>query len=423
MKKIINMCFMIFILLSNTGCFKDDKDDFDIENVEDNFIEGYVTLSNEVKQTNHFTINIDENVYVPGYLFEYIEIIYDAIETVSGLSFYNQHYNNDRIVIEVSQNNNVNESEFAPAYAHSKSPIAHISSGDLLLGNSYTLVHELSHVLQYSNSLWSYNNIYTEGFSEYNSYKVVKYLEENDMYVAKSIESSASQIANTQIEGNIYSQTIEYWLENPNKTYDISFNGVYSVGMRFMNYLDSKYDNYTDWILYYEEKNPYYLDPFVSQDVIMNEQLNAMLETYGEDVFNDFYDWLEDNETSLYQNPFGENTPTYNLETMDYTYIYPYFNDKGNKTVMTRFYKFSYDNLYIVIDEARNYLSEYKGKSTKNLTLKLSDKIRVKLYDANNNLIKDKKDNEFSLEGVSYIKLSGNGTLGKKGRYGLEIVY
>jgi len=422
MKKFINMCLLFIILFSNTGCFNKDKDDIDIENIDDNFVNGYITSSNVVRQTQHFTINIDKNVYVPGYLLEYIEVIYDAIEEVSGLSFYNQYYNNSKIVIEVSQNNNANESEFAPAYAHSKSPIAHISSGDLLLGNSYTLVHELSHVLQYANSLWSYNNIYTEGFAEYNSYKVTKYLEENNMYVAKSIESSVSQIANTQIEGDLYSQTIEYWLENPNKTYDISFNGVYSVGMRFMHYLDYEYDNYTDWILYYEEKNPFYLDPFASQEVIMEEQIKAMKETYGENVFDKFYDWVKVNEGWLYENPFGENTPTYDLTKMDYTYIYPYFNDKGNKTVLTRFYKFSYDNLYIVIDEARDYLEKYKGKNINDLKLKLNEEVRVKLYDSNNNLIEDDEGKEFSLERVSYIKLSGKGVLGKKGKYGLEIV-
>lgn len=423
MKKIISICLILLILLSNTGCFKKDEGDIDIENIYDNFVNGYITSSYEVKHTEHFTFNIDANVYVPGYLLEYVEVIYDVMETVSGLSFYNQHYNNSKIVVEVSQNNNANESEFSPAYAHSKSPIAHISSGDLLLGNSYALVHELSHVLQYANSLWSYNNVYTEGFAEYNSYKVVKYLEENNMYVAKAIESSSSQIANTQIEGNIYSQTIEYWLQNPNKTYDISFNGAYSVGMRFMHYLDYEYDNYTDWILYYEQKNPYYLEPFANQEVDMNEQFNAMKEAYNQEIFDGFYDWLLVNEGWLYENPFGEKTPTYDLTSMDYTYVYPYFNDKGNKTVATRFYKFSYDNLYVVIDEVRNYLSEYKNKKVNNLKLKLSDEIRVKLYNANNKLIKDEEGKEFSLEGVSYIKLSGKGTLGKKGKYGLEIVY
>lgn len=423
MKKFASVCLMLLMLLSNTGCFKNDKDDVDIENIDNNFSSGYITSSDTVIQTEHFTINLDKNVYVPGYLLEYIEIIYDAMETVSGMSFYNQYYNDSKIVIEVSQNNNANESEFSPAYAHSKSPIAHISSGDLLLGNSYTLVHELSHVLQYANSLWSYNNIYTEGFAEYNSYKVVKYLEENNMQVAKSIESSVSQIANTQIEGDLYSQTTEYWIQNPNKTYDISFNGVYSIGMRFMHYLDYEFDNYTDWILYYEQKHPFHLDPFANQEVSIEEQLNAMKQKYGIDVFDDFYDWVRVNEGWLYENPFGEKTPTYDLQDIDYTYIYPYFNDKGNKTVLTRFYKFSYDNLYVVIDEARSYLSEYKNKNVDNLKLKLSDEVRVKLYDSNNRLIKDKKGKEFSLEGVSYFKLSGKGTLGSKGRYGLEIVY
>ena len=36
-------------------------------------------------------------------------------------------------------------------------------------------------------------------------------------------------------------------------------------------------------IFYYEQKHPYYIDPFLDQEVIMYEQINAMIETYGAD--------------------------------------------------------------------------------------------------------------------------------------------
>ena len=190
-----------------------------------------------------------------------------------------------------------------------------------------------------------------------------------------------------------------------------------------MNYLDSKFNDYKSWIFYYEQKHPYYIYPFLDQEEIMREQLKTMTEIYGENVFDNFYDWLRQNEQHLYEDPFGDSTPTYDMTQMDYTYIYPYYTDKGNKTVMTRFYKFSYDNLYIVIDEARDYLKNYKGKDVSNLKLKLSDKVPVKLYDYQNKEIKCKEDKEFSLEGVKYIKLVGKGTLGYKGKYGLQILY
>jgi hypothetical protein len=60
------------------------------------------------------------------------------------------------------------------------------------------------------------------------------------------------------IYGNIYGKSIEYWIKNTTETYDISYNGGYAVGFRFMAYLDSVYGNYKDWIFYYENKRPYH---------------------------------------------------------------------------------------------------------------------------------------------------------------------
>lgn len=422
MKKIFIVTIMIFSLLLDCGCANSYKGkDIDIANISDRFLKGNITSNYTTLETEHFIINIDKNVYVPGYLLQYIEILYKTMEEISGLNFYNIHYNKQKIVIVVEKNLS-SESEFNPAYAGSKNAVIHISSGDLLLGNSYTLAHELSHVLQYSNSSWDYSEVYTEGFAEYNSYKTIKHLEETNMMVAKANESSLSQIANMKIDGDIYSNTLKYWIENPINAYDIAINGAYAIGMRFMNYLDDVYGDYTSWINYYEEKDPYYDNPFITQKVPMNEQFMAMVETYGEEVFDGFYDWLKKNEKLLYANPFNGET-SYDLTNIDYTYIYPKFNDSGSKTVITRFYKFDYDNLYIIIDETRFYLEKYKEVDVSNLKLKLSNAVTIKLYDVNNNLIKIKKDNEFSLKDVSYIKLVGKGTLGKKNRHGLEIVY
>jgi hypothetical protein len=170
------------------------------------FTNGYITSSKTDIETDHFTFKIDENVFVPSYLEEYIEVIYDALETASGLSFYNAHYNPGKIIIEVEKvkNEKYPESEMKGAYAYSIGAKIHVSSGDLLLGNSYAIVHELSHILQYSQSSWHYNKVYGEGFAQYTSFKASRYLEKNNIEVAKAIESSGSQISNMSIYGNIF---------------------------------------------------------------------------------------------------------------------------------------------------------------------------------------------------------------------------
>jgi hypothetical protein len=79
--------------------------------------------------------------------------------------------------------------------------------------------------------------------------------------------------------------------------------------------------------------------------------------------------------------------------------------------------------LYVFIDEARNYLQNYKSKNVSNMKLVLANEVGVELYDYNDNLIESRVDNEFSLVGVSYIKLVGKGTLGDNKNIGFQIVY
>jgi hypothetical protein len=404
---------------------KQEKEDKDIS--YSTFKKGSITTKDTVLETEHFIIEIDKNVYVPGYVKEYVEVIYDALETVSGLSFYNEHYNAGKITIEVVKPNKPEfpETEMQGAYAVSKGAKVNISSGDLLLGNSYALTHELSHILMYSQSSWSYSRVYVEGFAEYNSYKAVKYLEATNIEVAYSLVTSVSHIANMSFhngKGNVYNKPVEYWIENESEAYDFSGNGPYAVGMRFMNYLDHVYGNYTDWIMYYENKVPYYSTTGASQEIGLQEQLSAMKNKYGKSVFNNFYGWLSKNE-EIYESPWYSEKTNYDLTNANYIHVYPEFNASGDETLVNYLYKFSYDNLYICIDEARIYLQNYKNKNVSKLKLILDEEKNVEFYNSNDQLIRSEKGKEFSLLGVSYIKLVGKGSLGGPGIDGLEITY
>ena len=280
--------------------------------VASQFLKGTITKEKTNMESEHFKFEIDANVFVPGYLLEYIEIIYDALEEVSGLKFYNEIYNKGKITIEVEKMLNT-EGEVGGAYAYSKGSTIHITSGYLLVGNSEAIAHELSHILQYSQSSWSYSGVLVEGFAQYNGYKVVKYLEEHNIDVAKSLGHSIEVINNVYISGDIYSKTIEYWIANESKTYDISGNGKYSVGMRFMNYLDVVYGSHSRWIKYYESIDPYHTHKYVDQKIDINKQYDALKKTYGNNVFNDFYNWLRNNEQKLYRDPISYDNACYDL--------------------------------------------------------------------------------------------------------------
>ena len=424
--KFIFVIFIVFITVLQTGCNLFNKeDDEEASNLpietSSMFLEGTITEEATVLNTEHFKIELPENVYVPGYFVEYLEIIYDALETVSGLSFYNEQYNPDKIIIIVDKNNDT-ENEFSQSYAYTMGSIIHVSSGDLLLGHSSTLIHELSHILQYSRSVWIYSDVLSEGFAQYNAYKTIKYLESNNISVAKANTLKEALIGNVTLSGDIYSKSIEYWIENADETYNISSNGMYSVGMRFISYLDDIYKNYSKWFIEYEEKNSSSMAIFFSRDLSIEQQLNALKDSYGSNVLDNFYSWLRVYEEAYFVNPW-ENEVDYNLTELDKTYIFPYFYDDEISVNMSKFYKFSYNDLYINISETRNYLQNYKGKNVNSLTLKLSERVKVELYDANNEIILTKTSDEFSLSKVSYIKLVGHGTLGEKGKHGLKITY
>lgn len=401
----------------------DDEEDV-TEIIANKFASGTITTQYTVLETEHFIFQIDKNVYVPGYLEEYIEVIYDTLETVSGLKFYNEHYNPGKIIVEVEKINNENspETEHAGAYAYTGNARIHISSGDLLIGNSYALTHELSHTLMYSQSTWYHNQIYSEGFAEYTSYKAIKYLELHNPTVAHILEDTRSHVGNMYIHGNIYSKTIEYWIEHTSEATDISFNGAYSIGFRFMSYLDSVYKDYSEWIHYYENINPYHTNSHVNQQIQYVYQYASMTNTYDNAVLDNFYTWLKLHE-DLFEYPYPGDGPAYDMTSIKYAYIYPYFYYSGHTIEMTKYHIFTYNNLYLSIDETRNYLQNYKGKNVSNLRLKLEREVMVELYDKNDNLIDSRIDDEFSLVGVSYIKLVGENTLGSSSIQGLQILY
>jgi hypothetical protein len=146
-----------------------------------------------------------------------------------------------------------------------------------------------------------------------------------------------------------------------------------------------------------------------------------MLNAYGENVFDDFYSWLKLNE-EVFADPYLKDS-YYDISDLEYTYLYPHFYHSGNSIRMNKFYRFEYKDLYIGIDETRYYLEVYKNKNVSNMKLKLSSEVMVELYDNDNRLITSGIDKEFSLVGVSYIKLVGEGKLGRSNTHGLEIVY
>ncbi|MBQ1212192.1 MAG: hypothetical protein IIX69_02110, partial [Clostridia bacterium] len=355
---------------------------------------GKVTTEQAVIETNHLKLNIPKNVYLPENLISNIDLITSIMEEVSGMKFPSNKLNVQVIKPE-------NGSELGSAYAFAGGMV--LSSGDLV--DTFALIHEASHCLQYAQSRWHYCTWAMEGISTYTTYKTQKYVAENHPELI-SVVSTVNQSVTNYLIGSyeaLYEQPLEYWMDN---AFTHSGNQNYSIGFRFMWYLDEVYGDYTKWIYEYEKINPFYLANSFTDQLGKEEQIKAFKLAYGDDVLDNFYAWLKNNETL-----FNDNY-TVDLRDAESFRFYPvsayggiyYSLDAFNGT-------FLYNNLCIDIDAGRHYISDYKGYSTDGMEMTIDNGVTVELYDGNGTLVRTVTAtyDKIPLDGVSMIKLVGEG--------------
>lgn len=390
-----------------------------LEKVNVNLPLGTITESPTILLTNDLELQIDAGVYVPGDLKETLDIVTSVMETVSGMKFegnptyteaakqYSPQSTTDLMLVEVKKNPD-SESEFHDAGGWAGG--AYVSSGDII--NLYALIHECSHALQLRQSNWHYCQWAMEGISTYTTYKTQKYIAESYPNLAEYVDLSLQSIGDMRIwdYGKLYEHPMEYWIDN---TFEYSSNTNYVIGFRLMWYLDVTFGNYTDWIYKLEESYPFYENSTGSDQLPSEKILEAFYLAYGESVFDDFYEWLKNNEAA-----FDNDTFTVDLRGATMFNIYPEFNALGSryKPTVLHFYDehgILYRDLYIGLDAGNQYLTEYKGKTYEKLTLQLSDGVRVKLFDSQGNLMRVDSGKSIDITGVSFIQLIGEGTLTK----------
>lgn len=366
------------------------------------FTYGGITTRQTKIKTKHLELNIPANVYIPNNMVENIDIMTSAMETVSGMKFEgNPKYNMGPLMVDVEKMTDT-ESEFGAAYAYPGGFV--LSSGDLI--NLFALVHEGSHSLQWNQSTWAYCTWAMEGISTYTTYKTQAYIEQNHPELVPIIGNVNLSFLNYGIENydELYKYPMEHWVEN---TFEYAGNGNYAIGFHFMWYLDEVYGDYTKWIFEYEKANPYYLSNAVSNELAPEEQIKAFYTAYGEDVFEKFYAWVKDNRERFQMGHVVDLSNAGKLQ------LYPLCEYSG--IYYNTVFEFRYQDLMVGIDEGREYLKEYKGKNTQHMVLNVDNGVVLELYDAEGKLMRVEgpiqSNQPVVLEGVSSLKLVGNGTL------------
>lgn len=361
---------------------------------------GKVTTSQTVIETNHLKLNIAENVYIPSGLTETIDLVTSVMEEVSGMKFEgNPKYAPKLLNVQVTKP--TNGSELGAAYAYAGGML--LSSGDLV--DLFALIHESSHSLQYNQSRWSYCTWVMEGISTYTTYKTQKYISENHPELISAVGNVNQSIGNYNISNYdaLYEHTPEYWMENQ---FTYSGNGNYSIGFRFMWYLDEVYGDYTKWIYEYENANPYYLANKTSDRLEIEEQISAFKLAYGDDVFEKFYPWLKANRAVF------DEYITLDLREVDNYVFFPMCAYSEINYSLYADKAFIYNDLCIEIDAGRHYISDYKGYSTDGMAMTVDRGIKFELYGKNGTLLRSGTSSmeEIPLDGVCTIKLVGEGT-------------
>ena len=371
----------------------------------------YITTDTTSVDTGTVVYDIGPNIFVPGNLEDTTQTIVPIIEQVSGLQFEGAGYARDtfpdgKVHVTVTRDMLYNEasgSEVGNAYATALDH-AYVSPGDLLIGHSYATIHELSHVLMYRQTEWDHSQLLNEGFAEYTTYLVLSELAQSDPESAMYFNPAAQCLHNMTIDNyqELYDQPLEYWFDH---TFEYSGNGNYSIGFRFMAYLQDVYGDYSKWIPAFEELYSFRIHGAAYSGMTTAEDQITVLKTaYGDGVLANFYPWLEENTARF---DTYSLTDFANLHNAANLYWYPNFNEiTASKTALKRL---EYADLYIDLTGLRLYLQDYKSMDISSLQLKTSSPVLVYLYREDGSYTTAVTKSPVSLEGIQYIKLVGHG--------------
>ena len=379
----------------------------------------YITGGPVSVDTGTLVFDIGANVYVPGYLAQAGEVVATTIEKITGLDFdgagyARQNFPDGKVHIRVSRDYLYAGQDWFQGLATSELGSAQASAwqhvemcpGDLLFSNNYTLVHELSHVLMYRQSEWHHSQLLNEGFAEYTTYLTLLELERTNPAIAYHLDKSSHPVANMMLTeqeyAQLFSQPLEYWFENILEC----GNSNYTIGFRFMAYLQKVYGDYSKWIPAFERTYSFGQKDGDTDVSAAAQQIQVLKATYGADVLDNFYPWLKANRQMFDQS--GYESAVTDLTGASQINWYPIFNAIESSVTLEQV---KYRELYINLETVKLYLGQYKAVDTSGLYLENPGNISIVCYRQDGSCSVPTKAEKISLEGISYIKLVGEGKL------------
>ncbi len=344
----------------------------------------FITTEYTVIEDERFVLKIDANVYVPKSIKSDIYAVMDAIEEVTGLSFYPDCLDatypdaqDKRVVINVVKKET---GEFHNAYSTVEG--VYISSGDLLIcaGESMAIIHELTHVVNWRNgSIMS--GVLAEGFSTYFTCKVIE---------KQYFPSDFNSYSNYRLDDTITSDNAESLMEEADS--DGWFG--YKYGFRLMHYIMEIYgiDSYMELSKRVFEEIGNLYDTNV-------HMIPRLKEYFGDDFFTEFGNWYKENESGFnpnYHTVFVNQAVNFSGLT-DYGCfnsidVFPYYGSSCTYSIGSFDYK---ERLIMNFSRGHEYTKQYMDD-------KIAEECSVRIISCGNATVYffDKQGKQ-----ISYIKL------------------
>lgn len=353
---------------------------------------GYtITTKDTVYESKRVKLCVEKDVYVPDTALEDVENIMSILEKETKLSFYPKG-NEAKVIVNVKRNGYKVGVELTSAQGGYAG--ATISPGDLLLraGETYALVHELLHCIQFRNSnSVRLSTFMTEGFTTYLSMKILD--EKKSVFCYSSVGFNMQTMAIEPNKKNVEDllKKVDEW-EN------------YLLGYRFYYYLHTQVSK-TEYKNIMKKAGAGYSK---GTQLSVNDTIKFVKGLYGKDVFTKFGAWYEKEKDNI--------IPSY------YVSDYTKYKTIENYPILGPYSSFYYyinciykDSIVFDLRKGFEYLQSYIKKKPTGIygTLYLEGQATVEFCDENGVCMK-KYDNIYenitvSAPGASIIRITGDG--------------
>lgn len=259
-------------------------------------------IGHNLIETEYAILDPADGVVLTQEEIELVDFVCKTMEEATGLSFLDAKYYKDiKVAVHIYESVSAGSADnFGKAIDIDKSCL----QGDGLL----LMVHELVHILQFTNVYTGSFPFYAEGHADYWTFKIAEYIQDNDIKgLVELLDVEREYSKWEEVYGDvditqIYEKNIYEWMDQSCYFSFAESWPAYIYGRFFFIYLEDVYGDANAFLPIYA-RIPYAStrldwDAGIAGRKYMNMEplIKMMMVTYGADVFENFYPWMKEHE-------------------------------------------------------------------------------------------------------------------------------